>query len=228
MRAKLRRGLLSGGCALLARRRAARRRGQKGVDAVHGAVRRLYVRLGDPGLASGGIGDDDFTFVVADGRTGSLGGIIDGGAHISGDSIDAVQLGGGLIITVGDDSSDINFVAIEEIQVAESDDPNDYNALIGNNHENFWTFDGRNTGTLEDVDADTLTRFIGFQVITGGDGADTFSLVGTTAGVDGTIDGGEEPLNSFDSIDFSEASHVPEAGEFEFTAGGAAEPGRER
>ena len=31
-----------------------------------------------------------------------------------------------------------------------------------------------------------------------------------------------------DSIDFSEASHVPEAGEFEFTAGGAAEPGRER
>src|SRR5690606_14719470 len=56
---------------------------------------------------------------------------------------------------------------------------------------------------LEDVDAGTLTRFIGFQNITGGDGADTFTLEGSSAGVDGTIDGAGQPVDSFDSVDFS-------------------------
>ncbi len=154
---------------------------------------------------TGGNGDDSYTFVSAGGITGSLSGVIDGGNHIAGDSIDAVQLGGGLTVTMGNGSSDINFVAIEQIEVAEapSGASGEFNELIGNNSLNFWTFDGRNTGTLEDIDAGTTTRFIGFQNITGGNGADTFTLVGSAAGVDGTIDGAGQPADSFDAVDFS-------------------------
>ncbi|MCF6364372.1 MAG: filamentous hemagglutinin N-terminal domain-containing protein, partial [Gammaproteobacteria bacterium] len=130
-------------------------------------------RLGDAltfigfNALDGGDGNDTFTFET----TGSLSGLLDGGAGRDDVNLSALSE---VDITLGQ-----GLVAIEQLT------GNNSNSILrGTTGANTFTLTGANAGRL----GDALT-FIGFNALDGGDGNDTF-IFETTGSLSGLLDGG--------------------------------------
>ncbi|NOZ19573.1 MAG: hypothetical protein GXP25_00630, partial [Planctomycetes bacterium] len=120
---------------------------------------------------TGGTNDDTFTFQVG----GSLSGLIDGGAHVVGDTVDYSALAGPLTITFGVDVTNIETLNL----------PVAANTVVGDNTVNVWVIDGADTGTLNG------TRFNNTANLVGGNTTDTFTFINTGGGsLTGSINGG--------------------------------------
>jgi hypothetical protein len=123
------------------------------------------------GSLTGGGGDDAFAFAAG----GSLTGLIDGGAHSTGDSAD-YSLRGALTVIVGTSITNIESVTGTVAQT-----------LQGGNIANAWNVTGANSGTLNGM------TFTNFGSLTGGSGDDTFTL-GAAGTLSGSIAGGGQAV----------------------------------
>ena len=134
----------------------------------------------DFNFLNGLAGDDSFTF-----QTGSsLTGVIDGGAHISGDRVDMSALG--LVdITLGQQQINVELVVGN----------NSNSTLRGDAGANTFSLTGENDGRLDALD------FVNFNHLHGGDGDDAFTFQADSS-LTGLIDGGDHLLNG-DSVDMS-------------------------
>jgi len=112
----------------------------------------------------------DDTYVFADGS--SLSGTINGGGDS--DSVDLSAQSGAVTVNVGA----AGFINIESFTGNDSN-----STLIGDNLINDWSITGVNAGQLNAV-----TAFTGFNNLTGGSNADTFTFAGGS--ITGTADGG--------------------------------------
>lgn len=112
---------------------------------------------------------NDDAFVVT--GIGNITGQIDGGAQVTGDSIDYSGASGIIAVTINDD-----FTNIETLTGGGAD-----NTLIAENIANTWTITGANSGTVAGI------AFNDFHNLTGGTGVDDFVLSGGS--VSGTISG---------------------------------------
>ena len=112
--------------------------------------------------------DDSFVFTAG----GSLSGTIDGGAD--NDSVDLSGLGGAVVVNIGAGG----FLNIESFVGNGSN-----STLIGDDIVNEWSITALNAGQLNGT-----TNFSGFNNLTGGSDADTFTISGGS--IAGTADGG--------------------------------------
>ena len=123
---------------------------------------------------TGGSNDDAFTV----GASGSVSGLIDGGAQVGSDTLDYSAVTAAVTTKIG-----TNFTNIESVT---GDGIND--TLVGADVANTWTVTGANAGTVGGV------AFNGFSNLTGGTNTDGFTLSGGT--LSGAIDGGLTGANT--------------------------------
>ena len=117
---------------------------------------------------TGGSNDDAFTV----GASGSVSGLIDGGAQVGSDTLDYSAVTAAVTTKIG-----TNFTNIESVT---GDGIND--TLVGADVANTWTVNGANAGTVGTV------AFNGFSNLTGGTNTDGFTLSGGT--LSGALNGG--------------------------------------
>ncbi|MBI5136683.1 MAG: hypothetical protein HZA24_05010, partial [Nitrospirae bacterium] len=117
---------------------------------------------------TGGTADDAFTF----GAAGAVSGTLDGGAHVTGDSVNYGAVTAPVSVVLGGN--------VLNVEAVTGDGVND--ALTGPNAASTWTVTGPGAGSVGAV------AFSGFNRLTGGTLADAFTLGGGT--VTGTVDGG--------------------------------------
>ncbi|NOZ19571.1 MAG: calcium-binding protein [Planctomycetes bacterium] len=120
---------------------------------------------------TGGTNDDAFTFNAG----GSLTGLIDGGADVTGDSVNYSALASPITVTVGTDV--VNVETLTGPGAAGD-------TLVGDNIVNTWSITGADAGTLNGT-----ISFSGFGSLTGGANNDGFTLSGGGT-LTGAINGG--------------------------------------
>ncbi|MCP3670963.1 MAG: DUF4097 domain-containing protein [Gammaproteobacteria bacterium] len=143
---------------------------------------------------TGGGGDDTFNFAVGSsiGAT-AIGGTIDGGGHITGDSANYSALVGSAVeVNLGGNSNGV--VNVEAIVGNNSD-----STLTGSNAITTWNINGPNDGTIEINGSVDVINFTNFTDLVGGDLDDTF--VFATGGLVASVNGGAQV--SQDAVDYS-------------------------
>ena len=140
-----------------------------GADA--GSVTGVAVGFTHIANLTGGSNDDAFSV----GASGSVSGLIDGGAQVGSDTLDYSAVTAAVTTKI-----DTNFTNIESVA---GDGIND--TLVGADVANTWTISGANAGTVGGV------AFNGFSNLTGGTNNDDFTISGGT--LSGALDGGAGP-----------------------------------